>query len=191
MSEVLGVKRREALAIVDGLAYDEHRGESQLVVVDNLRQVLELATIDLLVRPCKMIAGGYGGVLWVLLKEFALHIVDDGGREEDTHRTLTFRQQVQLFFLRHRGAPFASCEDNRLCALWYRELTPQLCRSGEERRDAWRDVIRHALLVEERHLFLNGSEDTRIARMQTNDEMPLVVVLLHQLALFLKVHIRR
>lgn len=57
---------------------------------------LSLAAIDLLIWPCEVIAGSYRGVLWVLLKEFALHIVDDGGREEDTHRTLTFRQQVQV-----------------------------------------------------------------------------------------------
>ena len=132
MSEVLGVKRREALAIVDGLAHDEHRGESQLVVVDNLRQVLELATIDLLVRPCEMIAGGYGGILWVLLKQFTLHIVDDRGTEEDTHRALTLGEQVELFFLRHRCATFASCQDNRLTALRNRELALQLGGCCEE-----------------------------------------------------------
>ena len=91
MSEVLGVKFGETLAIVDGLAHDEHRGESQFVVVDNLGEVFQLASINLLVWPCEMIAGGNGGIFWVLLKEFALHIIDDGSREEDAHRALTLR----------------------------------------------------------------------------------------------------
>ena len=77
MSEVLGVKFGETLAIVDGLAHDKHRGESQFVVVDNLGEVFQLASIDLLVWPCEMIAGSDGGVLWIFLKEFALHIIDN------------------------------------------------------------------------------------------------------------------
>ena len=122
MGEVLGVKFGETLAIVDGLAHDEHRGESQFVVVDNLGEVFQLASIDLLVWPCEVIAGSHGGVLWILLKQFALDIVHNGGREEDTHRALTLGQQMQLFFFWHRGAPFTSRQDNRLTALRNREL---------------------------------------------------------------------
>lgn len=92
MSEVLGVKRREALAVVDGLAHYEHRGQRELIVVDNLGEVFQLATIDLLVWPCEMIAGGNGSVLWVFLKEFTLHIVNNGCRQEDTHGALTTSQ---------------------------------------------------------------------------------------------------
>ena len=83
---MLGVELGEALTVVDGLAHDEHRGESQLVVMDNLREVLELATINLLIRPSQVIAGCYGGVLWVLLQEFTLHIVDDRSTEPKTTR---------------------------------------------------------------------------------------------------------
>ena len=136
-----------------------------------------------------MIAGCNGGVLWVLLKQFTLHIIDDGGREEDTHRTLTASQQMQLLPFRHWCAPFASCQDNRLCALWNCELALQLCCCSEEGGDTWCDMIIHALLVEEGHLLLNGTKDTGIACMQTHDEMSLVVVLLHQRALFLEIHI--
>ena len=45
------------------------------------------------------------------------------------------------------------------------------------------------MLVEESHLLLNGSKDAGIARVQTHDEMSLVVVLLHQGTLFFKVHV--
>ena len=123
MGEVLGVKFGETLAIVDGLAHDKHRGESQFVVVDNLGEVFQLASIDLLVWPSEVIAGSHGGVIRIFQKQFALDIIHDGGREEDAHRALTLRQQVQLLFLRHRGAPFTSRQDNRLTALWNRELT--------------------------------------------------------------------
>ena len=76
VGEVLGVEFGKALTIVDGLAHDEHGGEGEVVVVNNLRKVLELATIDFLIGPRKMIAGGNGRVLRIFLKQFALHIVD-------------------------------------------------------------------------------------------------------------------
>ena len=53
------------------------RGE--VVVVDDFGEVFEHTTIDRLVRPCEMITGSNGSVLWVFLKQFALHIIDDGG----------------------------------------------------------------------------------------------------------------
>ena len=66
------------MAVVDGLAHDEHCGESEMIVVDDLGKVFELTTIDLLVWPREMITGSHGRVLRILLKQFALHIIDDG-----------------------------------------------------------------------------------------------------------------
>ena len=71
VGEVLGVELAEAASIVDGLAYDEHGGEGEVVVVDNLGEVFEHTTIDLLIWPCEMITGSDGGVLWVLCLIFS------------------------------------------------------------------------------------------------------------------------
>ena len=71
------VEGGEPLAIVDSLANDKHRGEGEMVVVDNLREVFENAAIDALVWPREMIAGSHRGVLRIFLKEFTLHIIDD------------------------------------------------------------------------------------------------------------------
>ena len=77
VGEVLGVEFGEALAVVDSLADNEHGSKGEVVVVNNLGEVLELAAIDFLVGPGKMIAGGNGRVLRIFLKQFALHVVDD------------------------------------------------------------------------------------------------------------------
>ena len=98
---------------------------------------------------------------------------------------------MQLFFLGHGGTTFASCEDNRLATLRNRKLTLQLSSCSEERGDAWCDVVIHVVLIEESHLFLNSAKDTRIACMQTNDELSLIVELLHQFTLFFESHIGR
>ena len=76
---MLGVELGKALTVVDGLADDKHCGEGEVVVVNNLRKVLQLATIDLLIGPGKMIAGCNGRVLRIFLKEFALDIVNNSG----------------------------------------------------------------------------------------------------------------
>ena len=78
VGEMLGIELRESLTVVDSLAYDEHGGEGEMMVVDDFGEVFQLAAIDALVGPGEMIAGRNGGVLGILLKEFALHIVDDG-----------------------------------------------------------------------------------------------------------------
>ena len=122
MGEVLVVEGRETLAVVDGLANDEHRGKGEMVVVDNLGQVFELTAIDALVGPGEMITGGNGGVLWVLLKQFSLHIVDNRCGEENAHRRLATGQQMQLFFLGHRRTAFTTRQDNRLASLRDGEL---------------------------------------------------------------------
>ena len=88
VGEVFVVEGRETCAIVNGLAHDKHGGEGEVVVVNNLCEVFEYAAIDLLIGPGQMIAGSNGGVLRVFLKQLALHIIDDGSREEDTHGRL-------------------------------------------------------------------------------------------------------
>ena len=65
--------------MVDSLSNHEHRGEGEMVVVNNLRKVFQLAAIDALVGPRQMVAGSNGRVLRILLQEFALDVVDNGG----------------------------------------------------------------------------------------------------------------
>ena len=77
MGKVFVVELREPLTVVDGLTHYKHRGEREFIVVDNLRKVFQLATIDLLVWPRQMVTGGNGRILRVFLQEFALHIVDN------------------------------------------------------------------------------------------------------------------
>ena len=120
-----------------------------------------------------------------------MHIVDDGCREEDAHRTLATGQQVQLFLVWHRCTPFASCKDNGLATLRNGELTLQLGSGGKERRDARRDVIVHVVGIKEGHLLLNSPEDAGVAGMQADDVLPLVIELLHQLALLFERHVGR
>ena len=96
---------------------------------------------------------------------------------------------MELFFLRHRSSPLATSQDNGLATLRNRELALQLSCCSEEGGDAWGDVIVHPVLIEEGHLLLNGTKDTRIARMQANDVFPFVIELLHQFALLFECHI--
>ena len=189
MREVFVVELRETLPVVDGFADHEHRGKRQVVVVNHLGEVLQLATINLLVWPGEMIAGGNGRVFRIFLKEFPLHIVHDSCAEEDAHCALAPGQEVQLLPLRHGCSAFATREDDGLCPFGDGELTLQFGCCSEEGGDARRDVVGHPLLVEERHLLLNSAEDAGVARVQTDDEVPFVVVFLHQFTLLLQVHV--
>ena len=149
------------MAIVYSFANDEHGGEGEVVLVNNLGEVLQLTAVYFLVGPREVIAGSHGGVLGIFHQEFFLHIVNDGCREEDAHGALTFGEQVQLFLFWHGCTALATSEDDGLRALRDGELALQLCRSSQERRDAWSDVIRHVVGVEESHLLLYGAEDMR------------------------------
>ena len=77
MGEMFVVKGGETFAIVNGLTYDKHGGEGEVVVVDNLRKVFEDTAIDALVWPREMIAGSNRGILWIFHQEFTLHVIDD------------------------------------------------------------------------------------------------------------------
>ena len=138
-----------------------------------------------------MIAGGDGRVLGVFLKQFPLHIIHDGGTQEDAHRTLAACQQVQLLLFGHGSASLSAGQDDGLSALGNGELAPQLGSSSKERRDARRDVVVHLVLVEERHLLLNGSKDTGVARVQAHNEFAPVIEFLHQGTLLFKIHAGR
>ena len=52
-------------------------------------------------------------------------------------------------------------------------------------------MITHIILIEESHLFLYSSVDTRIAGMQADDEFTFVVELFHQKELFFQIHVCR
>jgi hypothetical protein len=59
-----------------------------VVVIDYAGKVFQLAAIYLLVGPRQVVAGGHGGVLGIMLEELPLHVIDDGGGEEDAHGRL-------------------------------------------------------------------------------------------------------
>ena len=50
------------------------------------------------------------------------------------------------------------------------------------------DVVAHTVLVKVVHLFLNGTIDTWVTRMQAYDEFSLVIELLHHFKLFFQIH---
>ena len=56
--------------------------------MDNLGQILQHATIDALVGPGEVVAGGYGSVLRILHEQFPLHVIHDGSTQENAHRAL-------------------------------------------------------------------------------------------------------
>lgn len=177
------------MSVVDGFAYDEHGGQGEMVVMHDFSEVFKFPSVDVLVRPCEMVASSNGCVFGIFLKEFALHIIHNSSREENAHGALASGEEVQLFLLWHGGATFTTSEDDGLGAFGNGELAAQFGGSGEERRDARGDMVGHAVLVEERHLLLDGTEDTGVARVETNNKVPLIVVLLHQGTLLLKVHV--
>ena len=49
-------------------------------------------------------------------------------------------------------------------------------------------MVAHAVLVKVVHLFLNGTIDTWVTRMQAYDEFSLVIELLHHFKLFFQIH---
>ena len=189
VSEVFGVELGEPLAVVDGLADHNHRGEGEVVVMDDACEVFQLTAEDALVGPSKVIAGSHGSVCGVFHKQLALHVINDRSAEENAHGGLALCQQMKLFLFRHRSTTLAASEDDGLAAFRYGELALQLRGGGEERGDTGGDVIVHLVGIEERHLLLDGAEDTRVAGMQADDEVAAVIVLLHQGALFLEIHI--
>ena len=73
---MFGIEFREALAIIYCFTDDEHRGKGEMIVMNDLCEVFELASIDFLIGPCEMITGCDGCIFWIFLKEFALDIID-------------------------------------------------------------------------------------------------------------------
>ena len=109
------VESAQSLAVVYGLAHDNHGGQRELVLSDDLGQLTELTAIDALVFPRQPVAyrhGRFGGI--ASGKQFIPDLRGQGDREKDTHRTLMSRQEAQAFALGNGCAPFASGKDNRL-----------------------------------------------------------------------------
>ena len=132
MGEMFVVEFRQAFAIVDGLAHDEHRGKREVVIVDNLGKVFQHAAVDALVGPCEVVTGSDGRILGIFHQQFPLHVVNDGSAEENAHGALAASQQVQLLLLGHGRAALATREDNSLGALGDGELAPQFGSSSKE-----------------------------------------------------------
>lgn len=86
------------------------------------------------------------------------------------------------------GASLAAGEDDGLHFFGYGELRLQGCRCRLEGGDAGGDVVFHAVLVEEGHLFLYGTVDARVAGVETHDEEALVVEFFHEGELFFEGH---
>ena len=76
MREVLVVELRESLPVVDGFTDYEHGGEGEMIVVNHLGEVLQLAAINLLVGPGEVVASRHRSVLGILLEQLALYVID-------------------------------------------------------------------------------------------------------------------
>ena len=105
------------MTVINGLAYDEHRGEGQVILMDYLGEVFQHTTIYFLIGPRQVVASGDGRVLRIFHQQFLLNVVDNGGGKEDAHRRLTLGKKMQLFFLRHRRPALPSCQYDGLRAL--------------------------------------------------------------------------
>src|SRR5574344_1094999 len=98
-------------------------------------------------------------------------------------------KQIQLFLIRHRRAAFSTSENDGLALLWNGELTTQFCCRSQKTTDARSDVIVHSVFIKKSHLFLNSTINTWITCMKPNDQLSLIIKLLHQLKLLLKIKI--
>ena len=67
MGEVLVVEFGESLTVADGLTHYNHGGQREVVVVNYLGKVFQLAAIDFLVGPCEVITGCHGRVGGIFL----------------------------------------------------------------------------------------------------------------------------
>ena len=121
------------MSVVDGFAYDEHGGQGEMVVMHDFSEVFKFPSVDVLVRPCEMVASSNGCVFGIFLQEFSLYVIHNGGTEEDAHGALALGEKVQLLFLWHGGSPFATGENDGLSTFGNRELASQFCGSSEER----------------------------------------------------------
>ena len=141
MCEMLVVEFGQPLTIVDGFSHDKHGGQCETVVMHDFGQVFQLPAIDFLVGPGQVVASRHGRVLGVFLQQLLLHVIDDGGTEENAHRALASCQQVEFLFFRHGRAPLSTSEDDGLRALGNGELAPQFRRRSEARKEEMPGVM--------------------------------------------------
>ena len=85
VGEVFGVEFGESLAVVDGFADHNHRGEGEVVVMNDACEVFQLTTEDTLVGPGEVVAGCNGCVLRIFHQELALDVINDRSAEENAH----------------------------------------------------------------------------------------------------------
>ena len=95
---------------------------------------------------------------------------------------------MQLFFFRHRSTSFSSGQNNGLYLLWDGKLRTKSSSSRLERRNTRCNMIAHSVLVEESHLFLYSSINTRITCMKTYHQQTTVIEFFHQSKLFFQCH---
>ena len=88
MFELMRIEAREALSVVDGITYDQQRGQRQVILFDNLRQVFQLTPIDPLLFPGQLVTSGHGGSGWIGLQELRLYLLYDACAQIDAHGTL-------------------------------------------------------------------------------------------------------
>ena len=74
MFELMRIKAREAFSVVDGITYDQQRGQRQVILFDNLRQVFQFTPIDALLFPSQLVASRYGGGRRIGLQELRLYL---------------------------------------------------------------------------------------------------------------------
>lgn len=125
--EAVVVEAGKAMAVVNGIAYNKEGGEGEMVVADNLGEIFQLTAIYALVFPRQLITSGYRSLWRILHQQFPLHVLHNGGTQIDAHSASRLRKLMQLLTFRHRCAPLASGQDNRLNLLRNGELRTQGC----------------------------------------------------------------
>ena len=77
MFKLMRIEARESLPVVDGITYDQQRGQRQMVLLDNLRQVFQFTPIDALLFLSQLVASGYGSGRRIGLQELRLYLLHD------------------------------------------------------------------------------------------------------------------
>ena len=189
MRELRIIQQALPFAVANSFAHHNHRGQRQPVVFHESRQVLQLSSEDFLVGPRQAVAGSHRRIGRIApRKQLVLHLLRQGGREEDAERSPMTSQCLQALPFGHGRPSLATRQDDGLRPSGHRQLASQSRCGSQEAADARGDAIVHAMLVEERHLLVDGSIDTRVARVKAHHLTALVVKLLHQLKLLPQRH---
>ncbi len=85
MFEVLVVQAGEATAVVYGVTDYYHRGKSEAVGADYLRQMAQFPPPDSLIRPGEMMADRYWCFRRIVHKKFVLYLFSNTGGKKNAH----------------------------------------------------------------------------------------------------------